>query len=103
MSVNSHPSVGSGDTSTPTAVASQTPFIRETFVENKLGYKIVKATQDQRASGIVVEVDADGKITDLLEDKNGQVVKDVSEIVEHDGKLWLGSVIEDYIATLKWL
>ncbi|CAI5512682.1 unnamed protein product [Closterium sp. Naga37s-1] len=63
-------------TSTPTAVASQTPFIRETFVENKLGYKIVKATQDQRASGIVVEVDADGKITDLLEDKNGKVVKD---------------------------
>ncbi|CAI5513167.1 unnamed protein product [Closterium sp. Naga37s-1] len=73
----------------PTAtVASQTPFIRETFVENKLGYKIVKATQDQRASGIVVEVDADGKITNLLEDKNGKVVKDVSEIVEHDGKLW---------------
>ncbi|CAI6010699.1 unnamed protein product [Closterium sp. NIES-65] len=87
--------------STPTAVASQTPFIRETFVENKLGYKIVKATQDQRASGIVVEVDADGKITNLLEDKNGKVVKDASEIVEHDGKLWIGSVIEDYIATLK--
>ncbi|CAI5459027.1 unnamed protein product [Closterium sp. Yama58-4] len=87
----------------PTAtVASQTPLIRETFVENKLGYKIVKATQDQRASGIVVEVDADGKITNLLEDKNGKVVKDVSEIVEHDGKLWIGSVIEDYIATLKW-
>ncbi|CAI5479515.1 unnamed protein product [Closterium sp. Yama58-4] len=87
----------------PTAtVASQTPLLRETFVENKLGYKIVKATQDQRASGIVVEVDADGKITNLLEDKNCKVVKDVSEIVEHDGKLWLGSVIEDYIATLPW-
>ncbi|GJP49914.1 hypothetical protein CLOM_g9070 [Closterium sp. NIES-68] len=87
----------------PTAtIASQTPFLREQFVENKIGYKIVSATQEQRASGIVVEVDENGKITNLLEDTKGKVVKDVSEIVEHDGKLWMGSVIENYIATLKW-
>ncbi|CAI5958205.1 unnamed protein product [Closterium sp. NIES-65] len=76
----------------PTAtVASQTPFIRETFVENKLGYKIVKATQDQRASGIVVEVDADGKITNLLEDKNGKVVKDARQATGPESLAWDGT------------
>eukprot|EP00475_Leptophrys_vorax_P015096 TRINITY_DN21442_c0_g2_i4.p1 TRINITY_DN21442_c0_g2~~TRINITY_DN21442_c0_g2_i4.p1 ORF type:complete len:250 (+),score=12.33 TRINITY_DN21442_c0_g2_i4:103-750(+) len=87
----------------PTAgVASRFPMIKGQFVENKVGYKIVSNTVDKRSSGIVVEVDANGKITEILEDKKGVVVNTVSEIVEKDGKLWLGSVIVDYIATLKW-
>lgn len=85
-----------------TGVASRAPFVKEKFVEQKAGYKVVSNTVEKRASGIVVEVDADGRITDILEDKKGKVVKDVAEVVEKDGKLWIGSVIVDYIAAVKY-
>jgi len=42
--------------------------------------------------GMVMEVDAQGKITALLEDKGGNTVRTVTEVVEHDGKLWMGTM-----------
>lgn len=52
--------------------------------------------------GLIVEVDEDGRITDLLEDAKGKVVRAVSEVEEHGGKLWMGSVIMPFVATVDY-
>ncbi|CAI5927936.1 unnamed protein product, partial [Closterium sp. NIES-64] len=52
--------------------------------------------------GIIVEVDNKGVITDVLEDKLGRNVVAASEVVEKKGKLWIGSVMVDDVAVLKY-
>lgn len=34
----------------------------------------------------------------MLEDRQGKVVKAVSEVEERDGKLWIGSVLMPFVA-----
>lgn len=52
--------------------------------------------------GMVVEVDPSGKVVTVLEDRSGKKVRAVSEVEEHDKKLWLGSVLFPYISVLDW-
>eukprot|EP00475_Leptophrys_vorax_P015099 TRINITY_DN21442_c0_g3_i3.p1 TRINITY_DN21442_c0_g3~~TRINITY_DN21442_c0_g3_i3.p1 ORF type:complete len:217 (+),score=25.23 TRINITY_DN21442_c0_g3_i3:236-886(+) len=85
-----------------TTAAGWIPLMREKFVESQLGYKVVEGAIKQEASGIVVEVDQDGKITEILEDRRGKVVRELSEVVERDNTLWLGSVILNFVATLPY-
>ncbi|GLJ31437.1 hypothetical protein SUGI_0630870 [Cryptomeria japonica] len=40
----------------------------------------------------------DGELLEILEDKEGKVVRAVSEVEERDGKLWMGSVLMSFIA-----
>ncbi|KAF3776123.1 STRICTOSIDINE SYNTHASE-LIKE 3 protein [Nymphaea thermarum] len=51
-----------------------------------------------RPHGIVAKFNVDGQIMEVLEDKQGKVVKSVSEVEEKDGKLWMGSVLMPFIA-----
>lgn len=46
--------------------------------------------------------DDQGRVVDILEDRRGQVVKLVSEVREVDGKLWIGTVAHNHIATLNY-
>jgi sugar lactone lactonase YvrE len=46
----------------------------------------------------VVKYSADGKLLQILEDRDGKVVKAVSEVEERDGKLWMGSVLMPFVA-----
>ncbi|KAA8531423.1 hypothetical protein F0562_006224 [Nyssa sinensis] len=43
-----------------------------------------------------------GEILDVLEDKKGAVMKLVSEVRESNGKLWIGTVAHNHIATLSY-
>lgn len=52
--------------------------------------------------GLIVEVDEDGKVTAVLEDRRGKVVRAVSEVEEHRGKLWIGSVILPQMAVMDY-
>ncbi|XP_077241047.1 protein STRICTOSIDINE SYNTHASE-LIKE 3-like isoform X4 [Tasmannia lanceolata] len=47
---------------------------------------------------VIVKYSPDGKIMEILEDKQGKVVRLVSEVEEKDGKLWIGSVLMPFIA-----
>lgn len=51
-----------------------------------------------RLHGAVVKYSADGKLLQILEDRQGKVVKAVSEVEEKDGKLWMGSVLMSFVA-----
>eukprot|EP00475_Leptophrys_vorax_P015098 TRINITY_DN21442_c0_g3_i2.p1 TRINITY_DN21442_c0_g3~~TRINITY_DN21442_c0_g3_i2.p1 ORF type:complete len:220 (+),score=15.14 TRINITY_DN21442_c0_g3_i2:236-895(+) len=85
-----------------TTVVGWAPWLREKLVEQRLGYKVAAWAISQKASGIIVEVDRDGNITDILEDRRGKVVRSVSEVVERDKILWLGSVISRFVATVPY-
>ena len=50
------------------------------------------------AKGMVIRLSQDGVLVEVLEDQEGKVVRLVSEVEEHDGKLWMGSVILPQIA-----
>lgn len=51
------------------------------------------------AKGMIIRLSPEGVIREVLEDYEGKVVKLVSEVEEHDGKLWMGSVILPQIAS----
>ncbi|KAH7280793.1 hypothetical protein KP509_36G014700 [Ceratopteris richardii] len=53
------------------------------------------------AKGMIIRLSEDGIIKEVIEDSQGKVVRLVSEVEEHDGKLWLGSVILPQIAVYR--
>ncbi|XP_073283055.1 protein STRICTOSIDINE SYNTHASE-LIKE 3-like [Primulina huaijiensis] len=48
--------------------------------------------------GAIVKYSPEGKLLKILEDRQGKVVKAVSEVEEKDGKLWMGSVLLPFVA-----
>ncbi|KAL0437091.1 UNVERIFIED_CONTAM: protein STRICTOSIDINE SYNTHASE-LIKE 3 [Sesamum radiatum] len=54
-----------------------------------------------RAHGIIVKCSPEGKLVTVLEDRQGKVVKAVSEVEEKDGELWIGSVLMPFLAVYK--
>ncbi|GLJ36807.1 hypothetical protein SUGI_0742470 [Cryptomeria japonica] len=51
-----------------------------------------------KLQGMVAKYSPEGELLELLEDRMGKVVKGVSEVEEKDGKLWMGSVLTNFIA-----
>lgn len=51
-----------------------------------------------RLHAVIVKYSPDGELLQILEDRQGKVVRAVSEVEEKDGKLWLGSVLMPFIA-----
>ncbi|XP_075491699.1 protein STRICTOSIDINE SYNTHASE-LIKE 3-like [Primulina tabacum] len=48
--------------------------------------------------GAIVKYSPEGKLLKILEDRQGKVVKAVSEVEEKDGQLWMGSVLLPFVA-----
>lgn len=46
---------------------------------------------------MVVEVSFDGRILRTLQDPGGEVITLITAVTEHNGKLYLGSLHNDYI------
>lgn len=51
-----------------------------------------------RLTAVVVKYSPEGKLLQILEDRQGKVVRAVSEVEERDGKLWMGSVLMSFIS-----
>ncbi|KAL9254025.1 STRICTOSIDINE SYNTHASE-LIKE 3-like protein [Drosera capensis] len=51
-----------------------------------------------RLQAMVAEYSPQGELIRVLEDIDGKVVRAVSEVDEHEGKLWMGSVLMNFIA-----
>eukprot|EP00271_Cylindrocystis_brebissonii_P015761 TRINITY_DN38764_c0_g1_i1.p1 TRINITY_DN38764_c0_g1~~TRINITY_DN38764_c0_g1_i1.p1 ORF type:complete len:446 (-),score=54.93 TRINITY_DN38764_c0_g1_i1:668-2005(-) len=82
--------------------ASSRPGVRKSFLSLPISSKIVYLAGVGLPSGIILELDGEtGNVTQILEDPRGKVVKAVSEVEEHNGELWMGSVIMPHIAVLK--
>ncbi|CAI5489457.1 unnamed protein product [Closterium sp. Naga37s-1] len=67
------------------------PWLRSFVMSLPVDIKIIYGVMVGWPHGLVVEVDGDGRITDVLEDHMGRAVKAVSEVEERNGTLWMGS------------
>ncbi len=47
-----------------------------------------------------MQVDSSGEVVDFWADPQGSVVSAVSSAYEHAGRLWMGNLIGNYIASL---
>ncbi|XP_060169968.1 protein STRICTOSIDINE SYNTHASE-LIKE 3-like [Lycium barbarum] len=51
-----------------------------------------------RLHAVVAKYSPEGKLLQILEDRQGKVVRAVSEVEEREGKLWMGSVLMSFIS-----
>jgi sugar lactone lactonase YvrE len=71
------------------------PWIRQQMV--KLPPAMLPKPVDY---GLIIEVDADGKVLRSLHDANGKTIANVTSVHEQGGVLYLGNLLKDYIGVL---
>ncbi|KAJ0237775.1 Protein STRICTOSIDINE SYNTHASE-LIKE 3 [Hirschfeldia incana] len=82
-----------------THVMAHHPNVRKFFLKLPITVKFQYLLQvGGWPHAVAVKYTEDGKVLKVLEDKQGKVVKAVSEVEEKDGKLWMGSVLMSFIA-----
>jgi hypothetical protein len=64
--------------------------------------KLLAKTMGMRMYTVISRFDEEGKVLEVLEDRQGKVMKLVSEVREVQGKLWIGTVAHNHIATLPY-
>ncbi|KAL8496249.1 hypothetical protein ACS0TY_020093 [Phlomoides rotata] len=75
------------------------PKVRELWLKLPISAKLHYLMQiGGRLHALVVKYNQEGKLLQILEDRQGKVVKAVSEVEERDGKLWMGSVLMPFVA-----
>lgn len=53
-----------------------------------------------REHGLVVKLDANGRVVDSLHDRDGELTRGTSGAYEHAGSLWLASFQAHFVVTL---
>ncbi|KAI3450783.1 hypothetical protein Pfo_007448 [Paulownia fortunei] len=75
------------------------PKVRKLWLKLPISAKLHYLMQiGGRFHAAVVKYSPEGKLLQILEDRQGKVVKAVSEVEEKDGKLWIGSVLMPFVA-----
>ncbi|XP_020570962.1 protein STRICTOSIDINE SYNTHASE-LIKE 3-like [Phalaenopsis equestris] len=75
------------------------PKIRKFFLKLPIPTKLQYLTHvGGKLHALIIKYGPDGNMLRVLEDRQGKVVRAVSEVEERDGKLWIGSVLMPYIA-----
>jgi sugar lactone lactonase YvrE len=54
--------------------------------------KVQTALAKYRGGGLAVRLSENGDIVEVFEDRDGNRLKSISEVMEKDGKLWIGSI-----------
>lgn len=72
---------------------SKNPWIRTLIIRLPIPLKLVYVLLAGKPHGVILRYGPDGTMREILEDQTGKVAKMVSEVEEHDGKLYLGSVL----------
>lgn len=78
------------------------PLLRHAVIWLLPSIDIVQVFSLRKHFGLAVEVSEAGLLTTVLEDRKGTVVTGISEVHEHDGVLWFGSVANSNIAVLAY-
>ena len=74
------------------------PWLRLISGKAPISLKFLHTISAPIPHGMVLRYDSEGVLQEVLEDQTGKVVKSVSEVEEHDGKLYIGSVVFPQIA-----
>ncbi|KAL3641690.1 Protein STRICTOSIDINE SYNTHASE-LIKE 13 [Castilleja foliolosa] len=78
------------------------PWLRGLYFRVPIPMKYLARMVGMRMYTMIARINGDGEILDVLDDKKGAVMKLVSEVKEVNGKLWIGTVAHNHIATLSY-
>lgn len=78
------------------------PWIRSIYFRIPIPLQYSARLMGMKMYSVIILLNEEGKILDVLEDRNGIVVKLVSEVREVNGKLWIGTVAHNHIATISY-
>ncbi|KAE8717577.1 Protein STRICTOSIDINE SYNTHASE-LIKE 13 [Hibiscus syriacus] len=80
----------------------QNPWIRSLYFRLPIKMKILARIVGMKMFTVISLFNENGEIVEVLEDRKGVVMKLVSEVREVEGKLWIGTVAHNHIATLSY-
>lgn len=83
-------------------VLTHNPWIRSVYFRLPIRMKFLARMMGMRMYTVVSLFSEKGEILEVLEDRKGDVMKLVSEVKEAQGKLWIGTVAHNHIATLPY-
>lgn len=83
-------------------VLSNNPWMRSVYFRLPIRMSFLARVMGMKMYTVITLLDHNGHILDVLEDTQGKVMKLVSEVREHNGKLWIGTVAHNHIATLPY-
>lgn len=83
-------------------VLSHNPWIRSIYFRLPIRMSILARLMGMKMYTVISLFDEKGEILEVLEDRKGVVMKLVSEVREVKGKLWIGTVAHNHIATLTY-
>lgn len=83
-------------------VFSTRPWLRLVFFKLPVPIKFLYKMVGMRMFTMIALFDSHGTLIDTLEDRDGQVVKLVSEVQQREHTLWIGSVYHKQIATIPY-
>ncbi|XP_059291354.1 protein STRICTOSIDINE SYNTHASE-LIKE 13 [Lycium ferocissimum] len=78
------------------------PWMRSVYFRLPFPMRYLARLMGTRMYTVISLFNENGEIIDVLEDKKGLVMKLVSEVREINGKLWIGTVAHNHIATLPY-
>ncbi|KAF7150955.1 hypothetical protein RHSIM_Rhsim02G0081800 [Rhododendron simsii] len=83
-------------------VFSNNPWIRSIYFRLPIRLKYLARFMGMKMYTVISLFNDKGEVLDVLEDRKGKVMKLVSEVRETKGKLWIGTVAHNHIATLPY-
>jgi len=83
-------------------ILSNHPWLRSIYFRLPLKIGFLAKQTGMKMYTVVSLFDEDGKLVEVLEDRGGEVVKLISEVREVNGKLWIGTVAHNHIATIAY-
>lgn len=83
-------------------VFTHNPWIRSIYFRLPIPLSVLARLMGTRMYTVVSLFNEKGEILEVLEDRKGVVMKLVSEVREVNGKLWIGTVAHNHIATLPY-
>ncbi|KAL3689877.1 hypothetical protein R1sor_016186 [Riccia sorocarpa] len=76
------------------------PGVKQAFLKLPLSPNILYSIFAGKPHGTALKVSSEGKILQVVEDRKGESAKLLSEVEEHNGKLWMGSVVLPHLAVI---
>ncbi|XP_022138160.1 protein STRICTOSIDINE SYNTHASE-LIKE 13 [Momordica charantia] len=83
-------------------VLTHNPWIRSIYFRLPLRMSFLARLMGMRMYTVISLISENGEILEVLEDQKGDVMKLMSEVREVKGKLWIGTVAHNHIATLTY-
>ncbi|KAG6741334.1 hypothetical protein POTOM_054567 [Populus tomentosa] len=81
-------------------VLTRNPWMKSVYFRLTIQMRYLARMMGMKMYTVVSLFNENGEILEVLEDPKGEVMKLVSEVREVEGKLWIGTVAHNHIATL---